>query len=53
MRVFAFALVTEVLLLYALTSKTEPIFPSHARSFQNQDLELTQIFSRSIKKAHF
>ncbi len=50
MRVLAFALVTEALLLYALRSKTKPIFPSHVRNFQYQDLELTQIFSRSIKK---
>lgn len=50
MRVFAFAFVTEALLLYALRSKTKPIFLNHVRNFQNQDLELTQIFSRSIKK---
>ena len=50
MRAFAFALVTEALLLYALRSKTNPIFPSLVRNFQNQDLEPTQIFRRSIKK---
>lgn len=49
MPVFAFALVIETFPLYALRSKKKPIFPNHVRSFQNQDLELTHIFSKPIK----
>ena len=45
-RTFAFNVMNDALLLYALRSKIKPIFPSHVRSAQNQYFELSQILSR-------
>lgn len=50
MLALAFAFLIDALPLYALRSKEKPIFPSHVRNVQSHDLELTQIFSLSIKK---